>query len=289
MPETVTGSAREAEDDLVALVVVPVKGCIPTVGYLILAVLTVKDGLSHLLTLIIASLADVNLGIQIQAHQQCCSAGLGPLALNAGIGTERSLLGKHGDALLEITLDEIKDDLGLNLGFGVLGNVAVAHCQRHIAEAIEQAQVEPRTQHPALGLEVVKLGIRETIILRRELFQVLNHIVALHDTLETAVPFALGITAVFHIPLVVVQATPFATVIPPTVAGRGNQLVGSQLVEHMTALDAPESVFKRTEGCPYHVILGVIIVLGSHLVIQCLVQVGAACQCAEAQGCHYHI
>ena len=128
MPETVTGSAREAEDDLVALVVVPVKGCIPAVGYLILAVLTVKDGLSHLLTLIIASLADVNLGIQIQAHQQCCSAGFGPLALNAGIGTERSLLGKHGDALLEIALDEIKDDLGLNLGLGVLGNVAVAHC-----------------------------------------------------------------------------------------------------------------------------------------------------------------
>ena len=74
----------------------------------------------------------------------------------------------------------------------------------------------------------------------------------------------------------VVQATPLAAVVPPSVTGRGYKLVGRKLIEHMTALDAPERVLKRTERSAYNIHLCVIIVLCSDLIIESLVKVGAA-------------
>ena len=56
------------------------------------------------------------------------------------------------------------------------------------------------------------------------------------------------------------QARVRCTIIPPTITGRSNQLVGSKLVEHMTTLYAPVSMLKRTECGSYHIVLGIIIV-----------------------------
>ena len=65
----------------------------------------------------------------------------------------------------------------------------------------------------------------------------------------------------------IVQSAPFATVVPPSVAGGRNQLVGTQLVQHVPALDAPESVFKGAERGTDYIALCIIVVLGTYLVV----------------------
>ena len=89
--------------------------------------------------------------------------------------------------------------------------------------------------------------------------------------METAVPFRLCIATVFHVPIVVVQAAPFASVVPPTVAGRSDELIGCKFVQDMAALDAPKSVLERAEYSTNDVVLRVIIILCTHLVVERLV------------------
>ena len=101
--------------------------------------------------------------------------------------------------------------------------------------------------------------------------------------LETSVPFSLGLSEIIDGPCVVVQTLPFATVVPPSVARWGDELVGGEFVEYLAAAYAPESVFKRTECGTYHVHLGIVIVLGSHLVIEGFIEIGAAAECQERE------
>ena len=79
------------------------------------------------------------------------------------------------------------------------------------------------------------------------------------------------------------QTTPFSAVVPPSVAGGCDKLVGCKLVEHMTALDAPEGMFERTEGSTYNVHLGIVVVLCAYLVVQGLIEVGTSRQCSNTE------
>ena len=289
VPVAIARGSRETEDDLVASVIVPVEGCIPAVGYLVAAVLAVEDGLCHVGTFLIAVFANIDLSIQIETHQEGGCTSLRPLTLQRAVAAQRRLLGQQGQTFLQVVLDEVEDHLRLDLRLSVLADVAEAHSQRYVAESVEQAQVEPGAQHAALCLQVLELGLSEAEARGVEPVQILNHVVALHNALEAAVPFRLCVATVFHIPVVVVQAAPLATVVPPTVASRGDELVGRKLVEYVTALDAPESVFERTEHGTHDVALCVIVVLCAHLVVERLVQVGAAGECRETQRCSQYI
>ena len=157
-----------------------------------------------------------------------------------------------------------------------------------MAEGIEQTDVEPGAEHTTLGLEVVKLGVRETERLGRDLVEILYYIIALADALEAAVPLGLGVTTILNVPLVIVELAPFAAVVPPTVTGRRDELVGRKLVEHMTALDAPEGVLERTECGSHHIHLGVIIVLCSYLVVKRFAQISTAREGQSTKSCGYN-
>ena len=159
LPVGVAGVSGESEDDLVAVVVVPVEGGIPTVGHRILAIVPVDNLLCHFLAVAVPLFADIYLGIQVEAHKQGGSTGFGPLSLDIGIGAQFAFCHQHGDGFLEFSLDKVEDPLGLHLGFRVFAHIIVADSQRHVAEGIEQTEIEPGTQHTALGFEIVKLGL----------------------------------------------------------------------------------------------------------------------------------
>ena len=74
----------------------------------------------------------------------------------------------------------------------------------------------------------------------------------------------------------VVETAPLAAIVPPAVAGRSDELVRTEFVQHMTAADAPVGVFERAEYGTNHIAFCIVIVFSSHLVVKSLVQVGAA-------------
>ena len=106
-------------------------------------------------------LTDVDLCIEVEAHQEGCGTGLCPLTLRGLIATERRLASQLGQDCLQLRLDEVIDLTGLYLPRGILTRVVVAHRQRDVAEGVQQTEVEPRTQHSILRLEVLELRIRE--------------------------------------------------------------------------------------------------------------------------------
>ena len=216
-------------------------------------------------------------------------SGLGPLSLDIGVGAEALFLDQQRQAVFQLALDEIENHFGLNLPLGVEGDIIEANRQGDVAERVEQADVEPCAQGTTLGIDVVKFRLREAKLGGIELGQVLDDVVALHDALETAVPLGLCVAAILDVPLMIVEPAPFAAVVPPSVACRGDELVGGQLVEHVAAAYAPVSMLERAEGGAYHVVLGVVIILRSHLVIEGLVQVGAAGQGDYTQGCRRYM
>ena len=195
------------------------------------------------------------------------------------IGSKACFLGEHGYCLLQFCLDEIEYSLRLHLSLSIHRHVIVANSKWYIAEGIKQSDVKPCAQHPALCLEIVKLSLRETELLRRERIKVFNDIIGLHDALEASVPFCLGIASILHVPLMIVQATPFASVVPPSVTGGSDELVGRQFVEHVPALYAPESMFKWAEGGTHDIHLRIIVVLCAHLVVKSLVEVCTTRKC----------
>ena len=283
MPIGVTGIGRETEEHLVAVVVVPVEGSIPAVGHGIFAIFTIDNFLCYCSTFIIFLLADIHFGIEVETHQKGCGTGFCPLALDRGVGAQARFLDEHGYCLLQFRLDKLEYSLRLHLCLGVLRHIIVAHGERHVAESIEQTNVEPGTQHPALSFQVVKFSLGKTKLFRRKGVEVFYHIVGLHDALKASVPFCLWVTTVFHVPLMIVQAAPFAPIVPPTVASGSDELVGRQFVEHMSALYAPESMFKWAEGGTDDVHLRVVVVLCAHLVVKRLVEVGATRHCGCTQ------
>ena len=161
MPVCTTCRAWEGEDDFVGGLVVPVEGSIPAVSYLVGAVLAVEDILSVLRTLGVVVLTDVDLCIEVEAHQEGCGTGLRPLTLRGLIATERRLASQLGQGSLQLRFDEVIDLARLYLTRGVLARVIVAHRQRDVAEGVQQTEVEPRTQHSILRLEVLELRIGE--------------------------------------------------------------------------------------------------------------------------------
>ena len=106
-------------------------------------------------------LTDVDLRIEVESHQESCGTGLRPLPLDSLIATERCLASQLGQGGLQLRLDEVIDLAGLYLTRGVLARVVVAHCQRNVAEGIQQTEIEPRTQHSILRLEILEFRIGE--------------------------------------------------------------------------------------------------------------------------------
>ena len=74
-----------------------------------------------------------------------------------------------------------------------------------------------------------------------------------------------------------------SSVIPPTIAGRSDELVGSEFVKHVPAADTPVGVLKRTEYSANHIALCIVVVLRADLIVERFIQVGAAGHgdCAE--------
>ena len=81
-------SARETKYDFIASLVVPVECGIPTVGHDIRTVLAVQKVLRIGGAIGEMILADINLGIEIQTHEQCGCGGLGELSLGTKVATE---------------------------------------------------------------------------------------------------------------------------------------------------------------------------------------------------------
>ena len=257
LPMAITRSTWESEDNLIAGIIVPIESCIPAISHLILAILAIQDILSYLGTLGITVFTDIYLGIEVKTNQQGSCCCLSPLTLNGRVGTKFCFFYKKWQALLQLTLYEIESLFRLHL---LHRSTCGRGNQWYIAEAIEQTKIEPCTQYTTLGCKVIELRLRESKLTRSKRRQVLYDLATLHDALETSIPFGLCITSILYIILMIVISTPFATIIPPTITGRSNQLVGSKFVEYMTALDAPISMFKRTKCGSYHIVLGIIIV-----------------------------
>ena len=260
MPVGVAGCPGEGEDDFIAGLVVPVEGSVPAVGHLVGAVCAVENVLCILGTVSEAVFTDIDLGVEVQAYQQGCGAGLCPLTLDGLVAAHGGFLRQFRDRGLEFRLDKFKNLAGLHLSLGVLAGIVVTHGQGNIAESIEQSQIEPCAQHAVLRLQVVELGLGEAELGGRELVEVLDDEVGLHDALEAAVVFALGF-AIGGKPLVTVQTGPAPTVVPPVFTGGGDELVGGLLVEHLAALDAPEPMLKGAEDSADDILLGIVIVL----------------------------
>ena len=156
LPMAIAWGTWETEDYLITSIIVPVKGGIPTVCYLILAILAIQDVLSHLGTLCIMILANIYLGIEVKTNQQGGCTCLGPLTLKGRVCSKLCLLNKKWQALLQLALYEIVDYLRLHL---LHGSASGCGHQWHIAETIEQTKVEPCSQHAALGCKVVELRL----------------------------------------------------------------------------------------------------------------------------------
>ncbi len=156
LPMAIAWGTWEAEDYLITSIIVPVKGGIPTVCYLILAILAIQDVLSHLGTLGITVFTDIYLGIEVKTNQQGSCCCLGPLTLKGRVCSKLCLLNKKWQALLQLALYEIVDYLRLHL---LHGSTCGCGHQWHIAETIEQTKVEPCSQHAALGCKVVELRL----------------------------------------------------------------------------------------------------------------------------------
>ena len=277
----------ETEDYFVAIVIVPVEGGVPAVGHGIVAIHSVEDILRHGGTVGIMVFAHIHLGIEVEAHQQSGGGSLSPLALNRRVGAEAGFLDEQAGAVFKLGFDEGEHIFGS--GLRIVGHVAVSGHQGHIAESVEQADIEPCTQGAALGFEVVEFKLCEAEAFGIEFVEVLDYEVALHYALEAAVPFGLGFAEVVDGPCMIVEAFPFAAVVPPTVARGGDELVGGELVEDVAAADAPERMFEGAESGADYVHFRIVVVFRPDLVVERLVEVGAGSERYCRSCCHCYI
>jgi len=100
----------------------------------------------------------------------------------------------------------------------------------------------------------------------------------LHYSLEASVPFIPGFNKVIDSPGVVMETLPTATVIEPAVACRRDKLVGRKFIQYMSVAYTPIGMFEGSENSPDYIHLGIIIIVGAHLVVKSLVKVGATSQ-----------
>ena len=92
LPIGVTGICGEAENHLVAIIIVPVESSIPAVGDGILAIFPIQNLLGNHCAVVVSLLADIHLGIQIEANKKSCGTGFGPLTLYGGIASQAGFL-----------------------------------------------------------------------------------------------------------------------------------------------------------------------------------------------------
>ena len=120
MPVRIAFRTGECKDNLVAGLVVPIESFVPTAANLIGAISAIEDGLCHRCAVIVVVFADVNLGIEIQSHQQGGCSCLCPRSLMVLIAAQSGFLGQQGDGIFQFALNEIVDLFGGNLRLNIL-------------------------------------------------------------------------------------------------------------------------------------------------------------------------
>ena len=283
VPIWVTGTCRVAENYLVACIVVPVKGCVPTVGNFIGPIYAVKYILTESGAIVISFLANIYLCIQIKAHKQRSGSSLSPFTLYKSLSSQWFLASKLIDTVLQFVFNKCKQLFGRYLIIGVFGLVIETYYKRAVAERIQQCQIEHRSESAALCLVIVEIRFCQAEFGRVKRFKILNHIVTLTYSLILTVPKIKDVGTIFGIPCVVVVPAPAATVIPPSVTGWCDQLIRREFLKNLTFFYRGKSMFKRACNSTFDITLRVVEIFSCYRAIECLVKIGACASHGQRQ------
>ena len=120
---TISLCRREAKEDFRGILIVPVEYFIPGGLQRICTVFAGDNLFGYICALRIFLGANIDIGIQVQTHQQGSSRGFIPLSLIDSISGGSSLDGQEIDTVLQFGFNEFEEFVRTDVCLGILGDI----------------------------------------------------------------------------------------------------------------------------------------------------------------------